>query len=151
MKKKNLKYCILCLIILTFANTIMTYGQEKNNFGEFWLGLNEMEKIMYFWGVRDGMVVGVQDMFSVEEDNIIGLSDDEKIFIGIQVSKYIYKRYSVISENSSVIIGIMDDLYEDSANSYIKFPYMVNIAINKLKGQDIEPLLRNARKEALNE
>lgn len=43
----------------------------------------------------------------------------------------------------------MDDLYKDPANTYIKLAPIIEIACQKLKGEDVEPLLQKARKEAL--
>jgi len=47
------------------------------------------------------------------------------------------------------IINAMTELYKDPANTYITYFIMIEIAYQKLKGKNIEPLLREARKEAL--
>lgn len=150
MKKINLEHYTLCLIILIFMNTTAVYCQEntfeKTNFGVLWFQFDAKEKLIYLSGVGDGILVNMESIFIEDEDGLKGFSDTEKIHI----FEFISKKFKEIRENMFVLAGIMDDLYEDSANSYIRYPLMVDIAMNKLKGQDIEPLLRSARKEALN-
>ena len=48
----------------------------------------------------------------------------------------------------SLVEGI-DDLYKDPANSYISTANMCLIATRKLRGEPIESLLRELRKDAL--
>ena len=47
------------------------------------------------------------------------------------------------------ISKVMDDLYKDSANTYIYPVRMLDISYHKLKGEDVELLLRKAREEGL--
>ena len=47
------------------------------------------------------------------------------------------------------IINVVTDLYKDPPNTYIPCFKMIEIAYQELKGEDIEPLLREAREKAL--
>lgn len=53
------------------------------------------------------------------------------------------------SVDQAVLGNVISDLYEDPANAYIPIEEIYILALRKLKGEDIEPLLREARKEAL--
>ena len=47
------------------------------------------------------------------------------------------------------LVEVIDDLYKDPANSYIPIANMCLIASRKLRGEPIESLLRELRKDAL--
>ena len=57
--------------------------------------------------------------------------------------------YNFIDEHGAAILTVMEDLYKDPANTYIIANSIIEIACQKLKGEDIEPLLQEARKKAL--
>ena len=52
--------------------------------------------------------------------------------------------YFVLQYNEE-IMRIMDDLYEDPANVNIKLDWMCLIAYSKLKGEDVELLIKDGR------
>ena len=47
------------------------------------------------------------------------------------------------------VVNIINDLYKDPANTYISVSNMCLIASRKLRGEPIESLLRELRKDAL--
>lgn len=47
------------------------------------------------------------------------------------------------------IVNVVTNLYKDPANTYIPIFKMIEFAYQKLKGEDMEPLLQEARKKAL--
>jgi hypothetical protein len=66
--------------------------------------------------------------------------------LGVVEGEYdIFDQALFIVENTDEIIEIMDDLYEDPANINITLGWMCIIACDKLKGEDIEGLLQDAR------
>ena len=66
--------------------------------------------------------------------------------LGVVEGEYdMFDQASFIVENLDEIIEIMDDLYKDPANINITLGWMCIIACDKLKGEDIETLLQEAR------
>ncbi|MBA7589904.1 hypothetical protein ES708_32000 [subsurface metagenome] len=53
------------------------------------------------------------------------------------------------SVDPDVIGNVISDLYEDSANAYIPIEEIYILALRKIKGEDMEPLLQEARGKAL--
>ncbi len=78
------------------------------------------------------------------------LSDEEETWDELREAWNELKDLSTfIEKHGSATLKIMDDLYKDPANTYIYTTDIIEIACKKLKGEDIEPLLQKARKEAL--
>jgi hypothetical protein len=53
---------------------------------------------------------------------------------------------TTVKYDSDVLIPVITSLYKDPANVYIRYDSMIFIGRDKIAGKDIEPLLRNARK-----
>jgi len=66
----------------------------------------------------------------------------------VVIDKLLKDWYSFISQNHETIIRVMNDLYKDPANTYIDWSLICLIACNKLKGEDVEQLLKDVRKVA---
>lgn len=66
----------------------------------------------------------------------------------MKVIKELYEIQSCSADCLLDIIKVMTDLYKDPANTRISISTMIDVAYQKLKGEDIEPLLQEVRKEA---
>jgi hypothetical protein len=100
-----------------------------------------MEKLSYITGFRIGIlkcVLKLGPLTSKAKGSDLAIAFDELIDL-----------YGFIKEHTKAIITVMDDLYKDPANTYIQLELICEIACQKLKGEDIEPLLQEARKKAL--
>ena len=124
-----------------------TLTEELMNWDEFWNCLSEDVRIVYFIGMRDGMAKGILDCV---EWMYINLTNSEKsqlpkLDFAIKFDQYC----DFLSSNTDVVIKVVSNLYLNPANSYISPTDMCFIAYQKLKGEDIEPLLQEERKKAL--
>ena len=147
MKKIHSYLLFTSILILIFMYSINCFAQneEKMNWGEFWLEMDSTQKDILFIGVREGMLYSMLDIFSdTSNSGLLDLSDVKKeLFFD-----YTFKRYNEFHKNIDVLIDIVTSLYKYPENSYIKFIYMIDIAIKKLKGESIEKLLEMRRKGA---
>jgi len=101
---------------------------------------------MFLIGMRDGMLYLVRNICAENASGLTGLTDKQKLMF----AEYCWNRHQDFHNNLFVLENVITSLYEDPANTYIDFYELADIAMKKLKGQDIEQLLREARKEALN-
>ena len=147
---KVIKKKIIILIIvffLLFLLEIICLAKEPVNNGEFWNILSEHEKAIYILGLRDGMKTVTTDCITRFAPYLREESESRQAGLDF-VTEYI-DYINFISTEIATVRKIIDDLYKDSANTYIDFATITGIAYRKLKGENIEPLLLKARKEAL--
>jgi len=128
--------------------TGISYLAEKPlDTGEFWNNLSEFEKMSYHLGVRDGIKEATLtwihrlNYYLNKEDKLWPI----KNIIFTECVEYI----NFMSHSGDTHIKVITDLYKDPANTYIDLIDMFYIAYQKIKGEDIESLLQEARKEAL--
>ena len=142
MKKITIIFIIVC-VLLSFVE--ISYLAEENlpvlN-GKFWNMTTNFEdsdliKGAYIRGVMDGVINTIIKIKPAEDRDTAG-----KCLLQLDF-------WIGVTENIKVIIAIMDDLYKDSANTYIPLYSMCEIAYQKLKGEDIESSLRELREKAL--
>ena len=142
MKKIYSYLFFTSILILIFMYSINCFAQneEKVNWGEFWLDNDSAEKVIFFMGVREGMLYSTLDLFT--EVSILS-NTQEELFISI-----FWKKLSGLQQNLKVLIDVVTSLYKSPENSYIRFSHMIDIANKKLQGESIEKLLEKRRKEA---
>ena len=131
---------IIALCLLSFIE-ISCLAQEPLTNGGFWNSSTFMEKLNYITGFRMGIlkcVLKLGPLTPKAKGSDLAIAFDELIDL-----------YGFIKEHTNAIITVMDDLYKDPANTYIQLELICEIACQKLKGEDIEPLLQEARKKAL--
>jgi len=147
MKKNNLYLFVISISILVFIFSFNCFAQneEKFNWGKSWLDMDSIGRKHFFLGARDGIFCFILNLMS--DNSTSGISNlsnsEEELFFD-----YTYKMYSEFHENMDVLIDIVTSLYKYPENSYIKYPYMMYIAIKKLKGEPIEKFLEEQRKDA---
>jgi len=148
LKRKYFFVIIFLIVYCLLSFTEISYLAEKpSDYGEFWNILSEHEKQMYLLGMRDGMKTVTTNC--IKRFGPYLSKEKESQLAGIDFLTE-YKEYiNFLSSSDPTILKVMTDLYKDPANTYIFFVGMVGIAYQKLKGEDIEPLLQEARKEAL--
>ena len=93
-----------------------------------------------------GFQGGIAMSFSKVDPIVVGCSADS---VEMKVWVELVNLFSFINDHVDAILKVMDDLYKDPANTYIIANSIIEIACQKLKGEDIEPLLQEARKKAL--
>lgn len=147
MKKIHLYLFFISVLIFMFMFPLhcFTQKEEKFNWGEGWLSMDSTQKTILFIGIREGMYYFMLDLLSdTSTSGLSGLSNAKKeLFID-----YAIKKCNEFENNEEVLFGIITNLYKSPENSYIRFPYMIDIAIKKLQGEPIEKLLEKRRKEA---
>ena len=134
----------------------ITYsGQEgyiNYNYGEIWLKLSDWDRGLYIGGFVGGM-----DLWSIKilpilaskiKENLLTYEETEVIQELMDFRNY-FDGLAEDVDGMRNIVNIVTDLYKDPANTYIPTYKMIEFAYKKLKGEDIEPLLREARKIAL--
>ena len=117
------KLVLLILILTVFAMPI----SASTTWGASWQGYNEFERIIYVYGFADG-IRWINYIITYKESN---------------PEEFIMANF--ITDNAGTISSVMTDLYEDPANSLIKYPLICCLAIRKLKGENIERELEKAR------
>ena len=142
------KIIIIFIIVFCLSSfmEIFCLANEPSSPGEIWNTSSVMIKVVYVIGFQQGIgmtlnklasaIIGSKDSFLLGSD--VGKAWDELIDLS-----------NFIDEHEPAILKVMDDLYKDPANTYIFGADMCLLAYHKLKGEDIEPLLKEARKEAL--
>jgi hypothetical protein len=140
--KKIIIIFLIAFYLLSFTG-VSYLVEEPMSPGEIWNVLTGMEKTSYQRGFRDGIVECLNKLVPLIRDKDIGL---HSIRLDITISE-LYDLYDFIWEHGEAIENVMDDLYKDPANTYIQWPSMCEIAYQKLKGEDVEQLLKKARKE----
>jgi len=111
--------------------------------GNFWNNSGPEEAKLYLIvGFTLGMRGCLDKLISIP----IGGSGDGNDVIALQE---LVDLYNFLKNNLEAVYNIVDDLYKDPANTYIQLAQMIKVACQKLRGEDIEPLLRELREEAL--
>ena len=120
-------------------------AEESSNLtpGNFWNNSGSEEaKLCLIVGFTLGMRGCLDKLISI----LIGGSGDGNDVIALQE---LVDLYNFLKNHLEAVYNIVDDLYKDPANTYIQLELIREIACLKLKGEDIEPLLRELREEAL--
>jgi len=143
------KITIILIIVfcLLYFIEISCLAKEPVNYGEFWNILSEHEKIIYLLGLRDGIKTVTTDCTMRFAPYLRKESESQKV--GLDFFNEYADYVNFLSTENATVKKIIDDLYKDPANTYINFITITKIAYQKLKGENIEPLLQEARKGAL--
>jgi len=126
MKKITVIFIVVfCLISFTGISSL---AKEHPIAGEVWndINMSDIHKNIYLQGIAGGFIL------SGIITSITGLSDWNNFIL----------------QNNETIIKVMDDLYKDPANMYIDWCLICLVACQKLKGEDVEQLLKDFRKIA---
>lgn len=142
---------IIVFCLISFME-ISCLAQEPYNYGKVWNSWSGYIRSIYIMGLKDGLQDQISFSFITqlitEEKNVLDkyLKDPEVVKTEEMRNRTLW---DFIMFDDEAIRNVMTDLYKDPVNTYIPFYDMGGIAYRKLKGEDIEPLLREARKKAL--
>lgn len=132
-------FCLLCLMKISCLALEITVTLTP---GEFWNQLSEFSKYAYVCGY----MLGIKECWN----KLMPLIPLEKLSSKEGKNLEELLNFSTFIELKIVdMANTIDDLYKESANTNIKFQLMCEFAYKKLKGGNIEPLLREAREKAL--
>lgn len=143
------KTTIILIIVFCLLSFVGVSCLAQESCGKAWNSISYLEKQFYLVGMTDGLIMCISDFYVSTGSYIVELEDPEERMILTASMSRSNDLMGLISSNSEVIINIMDDLYEDPANIYIIYRNIFILACQKLKGENIEPLLQKARKKAL--
>jgi len=118
-------------------------ANESSSPGKVWNTSSDVVKNTFVVGLGAGITHCLDKLMPLVT---VGSSETIllEILLGSSIDFYIF-----MYEHQKALIAVMDDLYKDPANTYIFPGPLCEIAYQKLKGEDIEPLLKEARKKAL--
>ena len=138
-------------IILTVVFCLISFGEisylteEPSSPGPGYIWSNKLSGTTKIYFVM-GFISGMEEC--LDKLTPIPIEIDSGRDVGIALQELI-DLYCFVREHKLAVMSVMDDLYKDPANTYIILAPIIEIACQKLKGEDIEPLLQKARKEAL--
>ena len=118
---------VIIFCLLSFIG-ISSLAEEHPIAGEIWNNINmtDIHKNIYLQGIAGGFIL------SATIKSIPGLSDWNNFIL----------------QNNKTIMLVMDEFYKDPANIYISWDLMCLVACQKIKGEDVDQLLRDYRKFA---
>lgn len=126
------------------VSVVSLAGQQgPPNYSELWRLYGELGQEAYVDGVVDGTFNAFMAARQgwLPSDEQIGTPDSPRVQAVVQKV--------FVMEQRPQIPAVMTLLYRDPANAYIPLIDMVFIARDRLAGQDVEPRLQQARREAL--
>jgi len=148
MKKISIIFIIvICLLSFWEASSLAKPS-------ETWNLCKKMEKAMLVFGVRQGAWMFMEQVADCHPIQFANSELEVKFMAFYKDALSFTNLFSTGNEEKSIdlwksLVEIIDDLYKDPANSYIPIANMCLIASRKLRGESIESLLRELRKEAL--
>lgn len=146
---------IIALCLLSFMDMeISCLSQESNkSAGEMWNQLTSETKFLivvaYTAGIEHCFVELMPFLLLRAEEAPPSNEELRRLEEEMKAIKELYEIQSYSADYLLDITKVMTDLYKDPANTRISISIMIDIAYQKLKGEDMELLLREARKKAL--
>ena len=168
--KRIIIISIIALCLLSFME-ISYFAEKLFNYGEMWNSMSENEKEVYLIATQAALFESITAFgdyivsYFKDKDKELSVYVEEitterewdfyieRIEIFPDISNYCIKYLESLrfkfDFSLEAIRKVITDLYKDPANTYISVASMYLLAGRKLKGEDIEPLLQEARKKAL--
>ena len=142
---KKITIILIIVLCLLYFIEISCLAEEPSSLtpGNFWNNSGSEEAKLY---LIVGFMLGMGGCLDKLTSIPIGGRGDSNDVIVIQE---LVDLHNFLKNHLEAVYNIVDDLYKDPANTYIQLAQMIEVACQKLKGEDIEPLLQEARKEAL--
>jgi len=137
------------LIILTAAivlalSTVTAYAEEPFKFGEHWLNATIPEKMLFMQGYQNGYTIGAMHATR----SLMPTATEEEKQAAFKKAATIYNQRRFGNDMMASILIMMDKLYADPDNHFIDRGIMLELAIDKLQGRNIEEDLLLQRKAA---
>jgi hypothetical protein len=156
VKKISIVFIIMiCLLSFTGDSCL---SKEANSPCQMWNSMNDNNKISYIMGVKEGIEICMYKLadwlpaFSTNKDEkalFFAILEDYERFVGLFYDEAIVDDYNKFLDRLNTVVKTISYLYKDPANTYISVSNMCLIASRKLRGEPIESLLRELRKDAL--
>lgn len=133
----------VCMLGILFFMAPSTKGGEMLKYADNWTMLSHNEKFCYMMGFQDGAgnTYITAATAWLPSGKLFEKPEPEN------VAKVRKKTHLMV--DTDAIIKVMDNLYKDPSNAFIRWSDMVLIARDKLLGEDVEAALANARKSAV--
>ena len=152
--KKIIIIFIIALCLLSFIE-ISCFANGSGSPGEFWNSLDDKNKEVYIWGIREGIVMCIEQI--TERFLVPASKNKENIAIIEAILEDYYQfvmlfradDYETTLNLLKTVVNIVSNLYKDPANTYVNISDMCFLASRKLRGEPIDSLLGELRKKAL--
>jgi len=145
-------------IILLIAVCLMSFveiplaKEGPINYGKVWLEASDLSKAYCIAGFVAGMDlwgIKVLPILTSKIEKRLLTSEENEVILELTELRSYFGGLSENTDGARNFYNIITSIYEDPANTYIMACKIILFAYKKLKGEDIEPLLREARKKAL--
>jgi|GEM_PF-4942271 len=141
-KMNRLKILIAGIVLALF--TVTAYAAERFNFGEHWTASTIPEKMLFMQGYQAGYIIGAMHATR----SLMPIATEEEKQAAFNKAATIYNQRRFANDMLASILVMMDRLYENPENHYIDRGIMLELAIDKLQGRNIEEDLLFQRKAA---
>jgi len=146
------KISIIFIIVICLLSFLGTSSLAKPS--ETWNLLKDFDKGVFVMGVREGAWMFMEQLAECRPTQFAN-SELEVKFLAFYKDVLNFTNLFLTGDTEKSVdlwkslVEVIDDLYKDPANSYIPVANMCLIASRKLRGEPIESLLRELRKDAL--
>jgi len=156
--KKLIIILVITVCLLIFMGGIYCMAKEASSPCQMWNSMDDNNKISYIMGVIDGIEICMYKLtdwlpafITNKEGKVLffAILEDHEHFVGLFYDEAIVDDYNKFIDRLHTVAKTISDLYKDPANTYINVSAMCLLASRKLRGESIESLLRELRKEAL--
>jgi hypothetical protein len=146
------KITIIFIIVICLLSFLGTYSLAKPS--ELWNLSKKTDKAVLVFGVRQGALMFIEQVADCHPIQFANSDLEAKFMAFYEDALNFTNLFLTGNEEKDIdlwksLVEVIDDLYKDPANSYIPIANMCLIASRKLRGEPIESLLRELRKDAL--
>lgn len=135
---------LLCGVVLVAALVAPAQGRQDSSGGLAWRRMSQAEKTWYALGYHRGRQYAgeaLQSTLAAVGDHI---QDGDSFLALIKV----FQDVSVRSVDAHQLVEQLDLLFQDRANLPISISEMMEVAVQRLKGESVEETLKALRKKA---
>ncbi len=146
------KITTIFIIVICLLSFVGTSSLAKPS--ETWNQLKDFDKGVLAIGVRQGVWMVLEKLTDCRPIQFAN-NESEIKFTAFLKDAFNFTNLFLTGDAEKGIdlwkslVEVIDDLYKDPANSYVPIANMCLIASRKLRGEPIESLLRELRKDAL--
>lgn len=146
------KITIIFIIVICLLSFVGTSSLAKPS--ETWNLLKDFDKEVLVYGIRQGAWMFIEQVADCRPTQFAN-SESEVKFTAFLKDAFNFTNLFLTGDTEKSVdlwkslVEVIDYLYKDPANSYIPIANMCLIASRKLRGEPIESLLRELRKDAL--
>ena len=146
------KITIIFIIVICLLSFVGTSSLAKSS--ELWNLSKKMDKAVLVFGARQGAWMFIEQLTDCRPIQFANRELEAK-FMAFYKDALNFTNFFLTGDAEKGIdiwkslVEVIDDLYKDPANSYIPIANMCLVASRKLRGEPIESLLRELRKDAL--